>query len=185
MTEIISRLENYISQKSDSNLVIAIAAILYLTNQIVIGSIIHPLGTLNALALQTTMCSEKFKAIASGWISSGEIEIYYKHFQFDSYHPLLYGIFLSLLLARAFKISHVNPRFNWIMLTPFVAAFCDVFENMMHLYFLADLNRATPLLVAVSGLATNIKWLLSLSGTALAIVLITFWIIKYFVRKKI
>jgi flagellar biogenesis protein FliO len=53
---------------------------------------------------------------------------------------------------------------------------------MMHLYFLADLNRATPALVALSGTATNTKWFLSLSGVAIASILITVWIVKKFIK---
>jgi hypothetical protein len=147
---IFSRAENFIIKKSDSNFLIALFAVIYFTSQIIIGSIIHKIGALNALALQTTMCSDKFKEIASGWIASGQIAIYYKHFYFDNFHPIWYGIFLSLLIARAFKINNINPKLNWIILTPFVAAICDLFENMMHLYFLADLQRATPVLVAIS-----------------------------------
>jgi hypothetical protein len=178
------RAENYIIRKSDSNILIAIFTIIYLTSQIIIGSILHPIGPLNVLALQTTLSSDTFKAIVSGWIASGQIAIYYKHFYVDNFHPVFYSIFLSLLIARAFKINNINPKFNWIILTPFVAGICDLFENMMHLYFLADLQRATPTLVAISGLATNTKWFLSLSVTAIATVLIGFWIVKKFIIKK-
>ena len=180
---IFSRAENFISKKSDSNILIIIFGIIYFTFQFIIGSILHPLGVGNVLALQTTMSSDTFKEIASGWIASGQIGIYYKHFYFDNFHPIWYSNFLSLLIARAFQITNVNAKFNFIILTPFIAGICDLFENMMHLYFLADLNRATPVLVAISGLATNTKWFLSLSGTAIASILIGFWIVKRFIIK--
>lgn len=176
--------EKYIVKKSDSNVLMAMFAVVYFTSQIIIGSILHKLGTLNALTLQTTVSSDTFKSIASGWIASGEIEIYYRHFHFDNFHPIWYSIFLSLLIARALTINHINPRFNFMVLTPFVAGICDVFENMMHLYFLADLNRATPAMVALSGLATNTKWFIALSGTVIAIILIVYWMVKKFIIKK-
>ena len=182
---ILGRLENYVIKKSDSNFLIAVFAIIYLTSQMIIGSIMHPLGVVDALRLQTTLSSDTFKSIASGWMASGQIGIYYRHFYFDNIHPVWYGIFLGLLIARAFKINNINPKFNWIILTPFVAAICDMFENMMHRYFLADLNRATPALVAISGLATNTKWFLSLSGTAISIALIGFWIVRKYIRKTL
>lgn len=182
---IFSKAENFIITKSDSNILIVLFGVIYFTSQIIIGSIMHKIGPLKALALQTTMCSDKFKTIASGWIASGEIEAYYRHFYFDNLHPIWYGIFLSLLIARAFKINSINPKFNWVILTAFIAAICDLFENMMHLYFLADLNRATPMLVAISGLATNTKWFLALSGTLIAVVLIGFWIVKKFIIKTV
>ena len=174
---IFSRAGNYIIKKSDSNFLIAIFGILYFASQIKIASIVHPLG-IDMLRIQTTLSSETFKAIASGWIASGQINIYYQHFHYDNIHPLWYSIFLSLLIARTFKINGVNPKFNFIILTPFVAGICDLFENMMHLYFLADLNRATPALVALSGTATNTKWFLSLSGVALVSVLVAVWFVK-------
>lgn len=182
---IFSKLENFVLEKSESNVLLALFAVIYFTSQIIIGSIVHNIGPLNVLALQTTLCSDKFKAIASGWIASGEVADYYRHFQFDNFHPVWYGIFLSLLIARAFKISHVHPRFNWFVLTPFVAATCDLFENTMHLYFLADLNRATPVLVAISGLATNTKWILAFAGVVISSVLIGRWLIKRFITRTI
>ncbi len=178
------RVENFIIRKSDSNFLIAVFGIFYFTSQIIIGSILHPLGVKNVSALQTTFSSDTFKSIASVWIASGQINTYYKHFYFDNFHPIWYSIFLSLLIARAFKIDNINPRFNFIILTPFIAGICDLIENMMHLYFLADLQHATPVLVALSGLATNTKWLLALFGVAVVFVLISVWIIKNTIMKK-
>ena len=181
---ILSRVENFIIKKSDSTMLIVIFGTIYFVSQIIIGSIIQPLGVKNALALQTTMCSDKFKAIASGWIASGEIEIYYRHFYFDNFHPIWYSIFLSLLIARTFKINNVNSKYNFIILTPFIAGICDLIENMMHLYFLADLNRATPALVTLSGLATNTKWFLAALGVVTVIVMLIVWLAKNFIMKK-
>ena len=178
---IFSRAENFISQKADSNILIIIFGIIYFTSQFIIGSIIHPLGVSNVLALQTTLSSDTFKEIASGWIASGQIAIYYKHFYFDNFHPIWYSIFLSLLIARTFKINGISPSFNFIILTPFIAGVCDLIENMMHLYFLSDLRRATPALVAFSGTATNTKWFLSLSGVAIVSILIGVWFVKSFI----
>lgn len=181
--DIFSRAQNFISKKSDSNLIIAIFGIIYFASQIKIASIVHPLG-IDMLRIQTTLSSDSFKEIASGWIASGQIGLYYKHFYFDNFHPIWYSIFLSLLIARAFKINNINPKFNFFILTPFVAGVCDLIENMMHLYFLADLKRAIPVLVALSGLATNTKWFLALSGVAIVTILIGVWVVKTFIIKK-
>ena len=136
------------------------------------------------LRIKTTLSSDTFKEIASGWIASGQIGLYYKHFYFDNFHPIWYSIFLSLLVARAFKINNISPKFSFIILTPFVAGICDLIENMMHLYFLADLQRATPALVALSGTATNTKWFLALSGVAIVSILIGISIVKIFIIKE-
>lgn len=181
---IFSRAEDLIKKKYDSNILIVIFGVLYLTSQLIIGYIVHPLGTAKVLALQTTFSSDTFKAIASDWIASGNVIYYYRHFYFDNFHPIWYSVFLSLLLARTFKINHVNPKFDFIILTPYIAGICDLIENMMHLYFLADLNRATPMLVAFSGLATNTKWFLSLSGVAIVSVLVTVWVVKTYIIKS-
>jgi hypothetical protein len=180
---IITRAENFISKQSDSNVLIATFGIIYFISQFIIGSIIHPLGIADALTLQTTFSSHTFKEIASGWIASGQVKLYYRHFYFDNFHPIWYSIFLSLLIARTFKINNISRKFNFIILTPFVAGFCDLIENMMHLYFLADLQRATPALVALSGTATNTKWFLALSGVAIVTVLTTVWLLKKFIIK--
>lgn len=166
-----SRAISFISRKSDSGFLILLFAVIYFISQMIIGSIVHPLGPGKFLALQTTLSSDTFKAIASGWMASGQVGIYYQHFYFDNFHPIWYSIFLSLLIARMFKINNVHPKFNFIILTPFIAAICDLFENMMHLYFLADLHRATPVLVALSGLATNTKWALAALGVGVVSVL--------------
>jgi len=180
---IFSRAENFISQKSDSNVLIIIFGIIYFTSQFIIGSIIHPLGVGNFLALQTTLSSDTFKEIASGWIASDQVKIYYKHFYFDNFHPIWYSIFLSLLIARTFKINGVSPSFNFIILTPFIAGICDLIENMMHIYFLSDLRHATPALVALSGTATNTKWFLAFSGVAIVSILVVAWFVKKFIIK--
>ena len=179
-----TKITRYISDKSDSNVWIALFGILYVVSQVTIGSILHKIGTLKALKLQTTFSSNTFKEIASQWIASGEIETYLRHFRFDNFHPIWYSIFLSLLIARAFKVHHVNPKYHWILLTPFVAALCDFFENAMHLYFLADLNRATPELVAMSGTATNIKWFLAFVGVMIVTVSVIAWLVKTFLKKS-
>ncbi|MCX5850380.1 MAG: hypothetical protein NTW65_13200 [Deltaproteobacteria bacterium] len=180
---IFSRAVDFIRQKSDSNLLIAIFGIIYFTSQFIIGSILNQLGVIDALILQTTLSSDTFKEIASGWIASGQVNLYYKHFYFDNFHPIWYSIFLSLLIARTFKINNINPKFNFIILTPFIAGTCDMFENTMHLYFLSDLQRATPALVALSGLATNVKWFLSLSGVGIVSILVMAWFVKKFIIK--
>ena len=179
---IFSRAENFISQEirlQSSHRRYSVLSIFI--SQLIIASIVQPLGIGNILRMQMTLSSDTFKEIASGWIASGQIEIYYNHFYFDNFHPIWYSIFLSLLIARTFKINNVSPKFNFIILTPFVAGICDLIENMMHLYFLADLRRATPALVAFSGTATNTKWFLSLSGVAIISVLFVVWIVKKFI----
>jgi hypothetical protein len=181
---VVAGMIQYIKNKSNSNFLIALFGVIYTASQIIIGSILHKIGTLKALQLQTTLSNETFKGIASQWIASGEIGAYYKHFYFDNFHPIWYSIFLSLLIARVFKINRVDPKYDFVMLTPFIAALCDFFENAMHLYFLADLNRATPFWVALSGAATNTKWFLAFIGVMIVAVSVVRGLIKIFLKKE-
>lgn len=182
--EILSRAEDFMIRKSNSTFLIALFMIIYFTSQIIIGSILHDIGTLNALALQTTFSRDMFMSIAVGWLASGEIEMYYKHFYFDFLHPLWYSILLSLLIARSFTLNQVNPKFNFMILTPFMAGLCDLVENSMHVYMLADLDRATNSLVWFSGLAANTKWFLAFLGLGTSIFLIGLWMIKRYILKR-
>ncbi|MDI6741202.1 MAG: hypothetical protein QMD11_00545 [Smithella sp.] len=180
----ISRAEDFMIRKSDSTFLIALFLFIYFTSQIIIGSILHEIGTLNVLALQTTFSRDMFLSIAASWMASGEIEMYYKHFYFDYLHPLWYSILLSLLIARGFTLNHVNPKFNFMVLTPFMAGLCDLVENSMHVYMLADLDRATHSLVWFSGLAANTKWFLAFLGLGTSVFLIGLWLVKRYILKR-
>ena len=177
------RAQTFISRKSDSNRLIALFAVIWLISQITIGWILGPIGSLNVLALQTTLSSADFKSIVASWIALGQIAAYHAHFFLDNMHPIWYSLFLSLTIARLFKINAINSKFDWMLMTPFVAGACDLFENAMHLYFLADLNRATPALVALSGVTSLTKWFLVCAGLAVVCSLAITWCVRKVLRR--
>ncbi len=94
--------EKYIMEKSDSSFLIGLFAFIYFTSQIIIGSILHKVGTLDALTLQTTLCSEKFKAIVLEWMTSGRIGFYYQHFYLDYHIHIYLGMFFSCFHDRIY-----------------------------------------------------------------------------------
>ena len=156
---------------SETTWLIAAAGGVYFVSQLAIGSILQQVGVSKALALQITLSSDTFRAVASELIATGKIAAYYRHFYLDFFHPIWYAAFLSLFAARMFNANNVSDRFNFLLLAPFVAGACDLGENIMHLYFLHDLRNATPALVAFSGTMTNTKWTLAFLCVATIIAL--------------
>ncbi len=142
--------------------------ILYIISQISIMIITSGLGS-DFLSLQITLSRDTFLGIAQNWQSQGLIDMYYRHFYFDYIHPLLYGIFISSFMAKAFNKRNISESLDLLLLLPFVASALDMVENSIHLYLLADLSRVTYGIVLFSGVCTNLKWviaLMSLFGSA-------------------
>ena len=142
--------------------------ILYIISQISIMVITSGLGS-DFLGLQITISSDTFLGIAKTWQSKGLTGMYYRHFFFDYVHPLLYGIFISSFMAKAFNKRNISASLNPLLLLPFIASALDLIENSIHLYLLADLSRVTYGIVLFSGICTNLKWmiaLMSLFGSA-------------------
>jgi hypothetical protein len=169
---------NKLRKLADHTPLIVLSGVAYFVSQYLIGTYLHQLGPIDVWRLQTTFSSETFKAIVSGWVSAGKIGIYYGHYYFDYFHPLWYGAFLSLLMARAFNANGIGERFNLFLIAPFIAGICDLSENNLHLYFLSNLDNATPMMVALSGTLTNTKWLLAFSCVGAVAVLTTTWMVK-------
>jgi hypothetical protein len=142
--------------------------ILYIIFQVSIMAMTLDLGA-DLLGLQITLSSERFLEIARSWREQGLMTSYYRHFYLDFIHPVVYGVFLSSFMAQSFAKRKISRRYDMLLLVPYLAALCDLAENCLHLYLLADLERVTPLFVAVSGTVTSIKWiaaLMSLFGSA-------------------
>ncbi len=156
---------------------IAAATVLYSVSQAIPYMMLSRAGGAKVLILQTTFSSKTFCRIAAELIADGRIAVYYRHFYLDYLHPFWYAALLSLLLARLFVANSVSSRSDWLLFTPWFAAACDLFENTMHLYFLANLEHATPLLVAISGTATNFKWAISGACTVAIALLLGRWIL--------
>lgn len=135
---------------------------IYLVSQITIIRILDPLGTDTVLRLQTTFSPETFASIKASWVEAGLIDSYWRHFHFDFPHPVWYSLFLASLLAGGLNFARMPAKYDVILLAPFVAAACDFVENSLHVWFLLDPGMVANPWVAISGIFTNIKWLLFL-----------------------
>lgn len=145
---------------ADSRRVIVGFGAVYLLSQSIIARILEPLNPLDVLRVQTTLSPEVVEATFAHWRATGVFPNYPLHFYFDFPHPLLYAMFLSALLANGLNRRRLSQGWNVVLLLPFAAALCDLFENLSHVAFLSDAANITPLWVAASGLAAISKWLL-------------------------
>lgn len=150
-----------IYERLASRKIAVIFGILYLINQIIIYSILSRLGP-DALRFQLTFSSQVFAGILAKWGDAG-LKIYLSHFYFDFHHVILYSVCLgssiAVLTHRKGQAPSSFALFAFVL--PFAAAILDALENTLHLIMIFHRACLTPTLVAVSGTATNIKWLLA------------------------
>ncbi|MCX5866559.1 MAG: hypothetical protein NT009_03620 [Proteobacteria bacterium] len=150
-----------IYEKLASPKIAVIFGVLYLINQAIIYSILSRLGP-DALKLQLTLSSQVFAEILAKWGDAG-LKIYLSHFYFDFHHVILYSVCLASSIAvlthRKGQAPSSFALFAFVL--PFAAAKLDVLENTLHLIMIFHRAYLTPALVAVSGIATNVKWLLA------------------------
>ena len=150
-----------IYEKLASRKIAVIFGILYLINQAIIYSILSRLGP-DALKLQLTLSSQVFAGILAGW-SDASLKLYLSHFYFDFHHVILYSVCLASSIAVLTHRKGQAPS-NFVLFAfvlPFIAAILDASENTLHLVMIFHRACLTPALVAVSGIATNVKWLLA------------------------
>lgn len=150
--------------KLDSWTLIGVFGLVYFLSQTVIAVLVHPLGS-NFLAAQTTLSADRVREILGEWRRADLLQVYVAHYRFDMIHPFWYGTFLSAMLAKGFNANQVSPRFNAVLLLPFVAAACDLTENLMHLSFLADRENITESRVIFGNGAALLKWALAFACT--------------------
>ncbi len=140
---------------------ILVFGLIYFVSQAIIGVIVHPLGA-DMLVVQTTLSADHVREIFARWAAAGLLDTYASHYRFDNVHPLWYAMFLATALAKGFNANRVPPRFNALLALPFVAAACDLTENLFHLSYLADQANITPAHVLMSNGAAIVKWVLAL-----------------------
>jgi len=150
-------LDRYFKLASHSKFLMISAAV-YFLSQITIAQILGPLGELTVLELQTTFSPVRFLEIINHWQATDLMKHYYAHFTFDHIHPIWYSIFLSSLLAFSMKRDGLNAKYRILLLVPFIAGFCDVIENLSHVWFLEDLTRLESPVFYIAATACWIKW---------------------------
>jgi len=150
-----------IGKKLNSPVIILTSGVIYLISQFLIIHILSTLELHKVLQLQTTFSSSKVQSILDGWRKTGEINLYLSHFYADFLHPIWYGLFLGSLLSRMICKRELPDRYYRILLFPWTAGFLDILENIHHLAFIYLRGSIMPLWVFLSGMATNLKWMLS------------------------
>ena len=157
-------------RKLDSWPLILIFGAIYVVSQTTILVIVHPLG-IEALQFQLTLSADRVREILAHWDSTGLRSVYVAHFRYDNWHPLWYSMALATQIAKGLTLTRASERRNLLLLLPFIAGLCDELENYMHLRFLADSENITDASVLLSGMSTNLKWLLSGVSIAAAVTL--------------
>jgi hypothetical protein len=157
-------------QRLASWTVIGIFGAIYGVSQTLIAITVRALG-IDMLRVQTTLDPEVVRAIFAHWDAAGSIGDYAAHYRYDMIHPLWYGTLLAAMLAKGFEDNEVSASWDAFLLLPFVAALCDVGENIVHLSFLADRNAITATNVLIGNGAALTKWALSGLSLFVAIVL--------------
>lgn len=87
----------------------------------------------------------------------------------DMVYPIIYGLFLMLLIIRLSKGLKL-PHYLWLLVAPLLAMLFDYLENFQVLRMLRQYPDISPQLVRFSALMSSLKWLFV--GISLLIVLI-------------
>ena len=139
--------------------------VFFIISQSILGLILSEIFP-DVLILQTTFSVDQFMEIIHSW-KAEQLNAYGLHFYFDFSHPVFYSIFLSSLLA--FLMNRVGERLlsvdYFLLFIPFFAGLFDMFENILHLYLLANLNSFEPVFLYISSIFSWIK--LALVGFSL------------------
>lgn len=158
-------------RRTASARVVAVSGCVYVVSQLLIAHVLDPLGPLDVLRVQTTLDPSVVQQIFARWRAEHLMDAYVRHYFLDFVHPALYAVFLGSAIALLLDRNRLASRWNAILLLPFGAALCDLFENVSHVAFLVDGTNVTPRWVAASGLAANTKWLLAGASIVLIAIL--------------
>lgn len=151
--------------------------LVYLISQVTIGLQIEEIGSVNFLKLQVaTYTADAYKLTFAQWQQAGVMPFYHSHLIFDSVHWVWYAVSLAALLALSMNAGGVPESRNFLMVIPFIAGICDLFENTLQHVFLSDPGYATIIdpLPMISAAASITKWSLAVVSLLL--------IAAYFVR---
>ncbi|HKK73763.1 MAG TPA: hypothetical protein VJ953_01715 [Saprospiraceae bacterium] len=88
----------------------------------------------------------------------------------DMIYPLVYGLFLILLLVRLSSTLKYH-RGPWLLLVPILAMLFDYLENFQVLRMLRQYPDISEELVAFSSLMSSLKWLFVLAALLLVVIL--------------
>jgi hypothetical protein len=104
---------------------------------------------------------------------------FYKNFTItiDIFYPVIYSLFLSLLIAWLLKKSvSVESKIHYLSVVPLFAGIFDWFENINILIMLYSYPNLSSFVANLSSVCTSIKWGFSLLSTIVLIIAIIFYI---------
>lgn len=146
---------------------------IYLVSQIIIGSIIHEMGSLEFLKAQTTFSKTTYVEQVMEWKERELMGNYRRHFYFDFLHPIWYALFLSAFMAAGFNRNGLSSKTDWLLCLPFTAGAMDLVENCFHVRFVSDVDTISSWMIAVSASAANIKWALLGASIVIGVVFVS------------
>jgi hypothetical protein len=88
----------------------------------------------------------------------------------DMVYPIVYGLFLLLLITRLAAKLKFRPK-AWLLLTPVLAMLFDYLENIQVLRMLRQYPDISSELVRFSSLMSSLKWLFVLAAVLLVLIL--------------
>lgn len=140
---------------------------IYLVSQVVIATLVHPLGTQQMVLLQVTgFSAADYLQTFATWEAAGTMPFYVAHLIFDDLHWIWYSIALSAFLALGLNAAHRSRRWNVVLLFPLIAGVLDGIENGLQHVFLSEPRYQLIIdpLPAISTVASIGKWILFLSS---------------------
>ena len=118
--------------------------------------------------LQLSFKKEYFQGIIASWGSRG-VQLYLKYIWLDFVYLISYTLLLSSAYAyftcklKGEKIHSLILLEKLVFICPFVAAFCDVCENIFHILILSKRLFAEDL-IFTSSIFSLIKWFFLIFG---------------------
>lgn len=137
-----------------------LAGMLFVVSQVHLAWLLAPLSP-SIMVEQLCFTPDALRAVWAQWGPQG-LALYRTHFGYDMVHPLLYGAFGWLLVARmqwGAGLARWHGALQWAL--P-VAAACDVLENFAQLALLDRWPVLDAALVAASATFSAVKWSLVL-----------------------
>lgn len=125
---------------------------------------------LTALDLRMQYSPEEVKDLMAQMGEEGRAINRFISGRIDMIYPLIYGLFLILLLVRLSSTLKYR-RGPWLLLVPILAMLFDYLENIQVLRMLRQYPDISKELVAFSSLMSSLKWLFVLAALLLVVIL--------------
>lgn len=99
----------------------------------------------------------------------------------DIIYPILYGLYLALLISFLLKINFQdidNQSIRFLNLLPLGASLFDFFENFGIVILVANHQTRLDTLANLTGIIGGIKWIFALLSFLVLLILFSSWLIR-------